>query len=127
MLSARWHKVLHDVLGSRTRTALIVLSMAVGLFAVGIILSARTILSRMVFSFPPNRRPAIFRSQELVHKVWRGRVLGPAHRVWRSSKCLILLPIQRHDSSLEGKDRSISCAQDFVVRMGFCARVCAVP
>ena len=45
MLSARWHKVLHDVLGSRTRTALIVLSMAVGLFAVGIILSARTILS----------------------------------------------------------------------------------
>jgi len=45
MLSARWHKVLHDVLGSRTRTVLIVLSMAVGLFAVGIILSARTILS----------------------------------------------------------------------------------
>ena len=45
MLSARWHKVLHDVLGSKTRTVLIVLSMAVGLFAVGIILSARTILS----------------------------------------------------------------------------------
>jgi putative ABC transport system permease protein len=45
MLSARWHKVLHDVLGSKTRTILIVLSMSVGLFAVGIILSARTILS----------------------------------------------------------------------------------
>jgi len=45
MLSARWMKVLHDVLGSKTRTVLIVLSMSVGLFAVGIILSARTILS----------------------------------------------------------------------------------
>ena len=45
MPSARWKKVIHDVLGSKTRTALIVLSMAVGLFAVGIILSARTILS----------------------------------------------------------------------------------
>src|SRR5512144_1688622 len=44
MLSARWHKVLQDLLGSKTRTVLIVLSMAVGLFAVGIILSARTIL-----------------------------------------------------------------------------------
>ena len=45
MLSARWKKVLHDVLGSKTRTVLIVISMAVGLFAVGIILSSRTILS----------------------------------------------------------------------------------
>ncbi|HEY5983534.1 MAG TPA: FtsX-like permease family protein [Anaerolineales bacterium] len=44
MLSARWYKVLHDLLGSKTRTVLIVLSMAVGLFAVGIILSARDIL-----------------------------------------------------------------------------------
>jgi putative ABC transport system permease protein len=45
VFSARWKKVLHDVLGSKTRTVLIVLSMAVGLFAVGIIVSARTILS----------------------------------------------------------------------------------
>ena len=45
MLSARWYKVLHDLLGSKVRTVLIVLSMAVGLFAVGIILSARSILS----------------------------------------------------------------------------------
>jgi putative ABC transport system permease protein len=45
VVSARWKKVIHDVLGSKTRTVLIVLSMAVGLFAVGIILSARTILS----------------------------------------------------------------------------------
>jgi putative ABC transport system permease protein len=45
MLSARWYKVLHDLLGSKTRTVLIVLSMTVGLFAIGIILSARSILS----------------------------------------------------------------------------------
>jgi putative ABC transport system permease protein len=44
MLRARWYKVLHDLLGSKTRTVLIVLSMAVGLFAVGIILSGRAIL-----------------------------------------------------------------------------------
>src|SRR5512135_3030960 len=44
MLRARWYKVLNDLLGSKTRTVLIVLSMAVGLFAVGIILSARSIL-----------------------------------------------------------------------------------
>lgn len=45
MLRARWKKVLHDVFGSKTRTVLIVMSMTVGLFAVGIILSARTILA----------------------------------------------------------------------------------
>src|SRR5512147_603009 len=45
MLRPRWYKVINDLFGNKTRTVLIVLSMAVGLFAVGIILSARTILS----------------------------------------------------------------------------------
>ncbi len=45
MLRPRWYKVVHDLFGNKTRTLLIVLSMAVGLFAIGIILSARTILS----------------------------------------------------------------------------------
>ena len=45
MLRPRWYKVLHDLFGNKTRTLLIVLSMAVGLFAIGIILSARSILS----------------------------------------------------------------------------------
>src|SRR5512142_2206234 len=45
MLRARWYKVINDLFGNKTRTLLIVLSMAVGLFAIGIILSARTILS----------------------------------------------------------------------------------
>src|SRR5512143_3730477 len=45
MLRARWYKVINDLFGNKTRTLLIVLSMAVGLFAIGIILSARSILS----------------------------------------------------------------------------------
>ncbi|HLO32779.1 MAG TPA: ABC transporter permease [Anaerolineales bacterium] len=45
MLRPRWYKVINDLFGSKTRTLLIVLSMAVGLFAIGIILSARSILS----------------------------------------------------------------------------------
>ncbi len=45
MLNTRWHKVLNDLTGNKTRTLLIVLSIAVGLFAVGTIVSARTLLS----------------------------------------------------------------------------------
>ena len=45
MFSTRWLKVLNDLIGNKTRTLLIVLSIAVGLFAVGTIVSARTILS----------------------------------------------------------------------------------
>lgn len=45
MLRPRWYKVINDLFGNKTRTLLIVLSMAVGLFAIGIILSSRTILS----------------------------------------------------------------------------------
>ena len=45
MLSSRWHKVLNDLWRNKTRTILIVLSIAVGLFAVGTIVSARAILS----------------------------------------------------------------------------------
>jgi putative ABC transport system permease protein len=46
MLRPRWYKTLNDLLGSKTRTLLIVLSMSVGLFAVGLILSASSILSK---------------------------------------------------------------------------------
>src|SRR6266498_4786628 len=45
MLRPRWYKALNDLLGNKTRTLLIVLSMSVGLFAVGIVLSASSILS----------------------------------------------------------------------------------
>jgi putative ABC transport system permease protein len=45
MFNVRWYKVLNDLLGNKTRTALIVLSITVGLFAIGMIASARIILS----------------------------------------------------------------------------------
>ena len=45
MIRSRWSKVLNDLWGNKTRTMLIVLSIAVGLFAVGTIVSAQTILS----------------------------------------------------------------------------------
>jgi len=46
MLRSRWSKVLNDLWSNKTRTMLIVLSIAVGLFAVGTIVSAQTILSK---------------------------------------------------------------------------------
>jgi putative ABC transport system permease protein len=45
MLKPRWYKVLNDLRGNKTRTALIVLSIAVGLFAIGMTASAQVILS----------------------------------------------------------------------------------
>jgi len=45
MIPSRWNKIINDLWGNRTRTILIVLSIAVGLFAVGTIGGARAILS----------------------------------------------------------------------------------
>lgn len=46
MRSPRWSKVLRDLSSNRLRTALVVLSIAVGVFAVGLIASAQVILDR---------------------------------------------------------------------------------
>ena len=45
LLKPRWRKVLADLWANKTRTLLIVLSIAVGLFAMGTILSSRMVLS----------------------------------------------------------------------------------
>ena len=50
MLGARWYKVLYDLWGNKTRTALIVISIAVGLVAVGVIVSAQVVLSQKMES-----------------------------------------------------------------------------
>ena len=44
-LSPRWRKVLRDLWLNKTRTALVVFSIAVGVFAVGVIANARIVLS----------------------------------------------------------------------------------
>ena len=46
MLSPRWHKVARDLREHKGRTFLVVLSIAVGVFAVGMIATSRVILSR---------------------------------------------------------------------------------
>ncbi len=46
MLSPRWRKVLRDMWNYKTRTAVVVMSIAVGVFAVGTIVTTRTILAR---------------------------------------------------------------------------------
>lgn len=46
MLAPRWRKVLRDLWNNKTRTILVVLSIAVGVFAVGAVAGARTILSQ---------------------------------------------------------------------------------
>jgi putative ABC transport system permease protein len=49
MISAQWYKVLNDLWSNKTRTVLIVLSIAVGLMAMGATMSANTLLSRGLF------------------------------------------------------------------------------
>jgi putative ABC transport system permease protein len=46
MFDVRWYKVLNDLWGNKTRTGLIVASISVGLFAIGMIINARAVLSQ---------------------------------------------------------------------------------
>ncbi|HEX6385247.1 MAG TPA: ABC transporter permease, partial [Anaerolineae bacterium] len=46
MLRIRWRKVILDLLGHKARTLLVVLAIAVGVFAVGFVISAQSILLR---------------------------------------------------------------------------------
>lgn len=46
MLAPRWRKVMRDLWLNKTRTILVVMSIAIGVFAVGTVAGARTILSR---------------------------------------------------------------------------------
>ena len=45
-LPPRWHKVIRDLTSHKLRTLLVVLSIAVGIFAVGVVLGGRGVLSR---------------------------------------------------------------------------------
>jgi len=46
MISPRWHKIWRDLRATPTRTILVVLSIAVGVFAFGVILTTRTVIER---------------------------------------------------------------------------------
>ena len=46
MLSPRWRKILRDLWGNKMRTVLVVLSIAVGVFAVGMIAGSQVVFTR---------------------------------------------------------------------------------
>src|SRR6266508_4609430 len=57
MLSPRWRKLLHDLWSNKTRTILVVLSIAVGVFAVGMIAGSRVMLQRDLAAAYTDSRP----------------------------------------------------------------------
>src|SRR6476659_7465786 len=57
MLSPRWRKVLRDLWSNKTRTILVVLSIAVGVFAVGMIAGSRVMLQRDLAAAYADSRP----------------------------------------------------------------------
>lgn len=75
MLRPRWHKVLRDLWGNKTRTVLVVLSIAIGVFSIGMIVGTQVILqedmnSSYLATDPANAilYPSAF-DQELVYGV----------------------------------------------------------
>ncbi len=53
MLSSRWRKVLRDLWGNKTRTLLVVLSVAVGVFAIGTVMHTQIIVSEELTAIYP--------------------------------------------------------------------------
>ena len=45
-LPPRWHKVIRDLTTHKLRTLLVVLSIAVGIFAIGVVMGGRGVLTR---------------------------------------------------------------------------------
>ncbi|NWG20925.1 MAG: ABC transporter permease [Chloroflexi bacterium] len=60
MLSPRWSKVFADVWSNKTRTLLVVLSIAVGVFAVGMVVGANALLTREMTASYLSVNPADF-------------------------------------------------------------------
>ena len=55
-MKPRWRKVIHDLLDNRARTLLVVLSIAVGVFSIGVIAGAYQIISNdMSASYSANK------------------------------------------------------------------------
>lgn len=58
MIAPRWRKVISDLWINKTRTILVVLSIAVGVFAIGVIINARIVLSRSLLETYEASKPA---------------------------------------------------------------------
>ena len=84
VIAPRWRKVLRDLTGHKFRTVLVVLSIAVGIFAVGVVMGGRGILLREFDrEFAASRRATIivrhdrFRRACLAAMERRGSVESP--------------------------------------------------
>ncbi|MGB0385756.1 MAG: ABC transporter permease [Ardenticatenaceae bacterium] len=105
MLSPRWRKVLRDLWSNKTRTLLVVLSIAVGVFAVGMIVSSQLILSQDLSSSYADTNPphAILYGHfdhETVNMVRRMEGIKEAEGQGRISVQLMVGPDQLRDVSL---------------------------
>ena len=58
MLRTRWHKVLRDLWGNKVRTTLVVLSIAIGVFAIGMIIGTQVMLDNDLTAGYLARNPA---------------------------------------------------------------------
>src|SRR5215510_16167239 len=55
-MKPRWRKVLHDLIDNKARTLLVVFSIAVGVFSIGVVVGAYQIISQdMSASYSANR------------------------------------------------------------------------
>ena len=109
MVSPRWHKILRDLWSNKTRTALVVLSVAVGVFAIGAIATTKIVLDRDMTAAYLSVSPAqasLFTSDfddDLVHAVERmdgvaeadGRTsvtvrVQTGSQVWRSLQLIVI-------------------------------------
>src|SRR3954470_11934438 len=113
MLSPRWRKVLADLTSNKTRTILVVLSIAVGVFAVGMIAGSRAILAKDLAAANASTNPfsaAITTSQpfddQLVQTV--RRMPGIADAEARSQ---VILQVRVGDQ--EGKNTQFDIIPDF--------------
>lgn len=113
MFSPRWRKVLSDLTSNKTRTILVVLSIAVGVFAVGMIAGSREILAKDLATANDSTNPfsaAISTNQmfddELVQTV--RRMPGIADAEARSQ---VILQVRVGDQ--EGKNTQFDIIPDF--------------
>src|SRR5690606_7060449 len=58
MLSPRWQKILSDLWLNKARTLLVILSIAVGVFAIGTIITTRIIITRDLAATYAERNPS---------------------------------------------------------------------
>jgi hypothetical protein len=114
MLNPRWHKVIGDLVENKTRTALVVMALAVGVFTFGLVGNAQVIIDREIQEGVAASNPADITltlsafDKDLIHAVegpggWRGRPDGG-----RASLMVYAMVDHQWLSSLDNQGRNRS-------------------